>query len=80
MVGWVAHADSETDERTGGRRFADADRKTDRRSNPSGRVAHAHTEAGGFNRTVRLRFTRSRLLYAFLLTSGASYLFSIPVH
>ena len=75
MVGWVAHADSETGERRGGRRFADADPKTERKSIPSGWIAHAHTEADGFNRTDGLR-----LLYAFLLTSGVSYLFSIPLH
>jgi len=56
MVGWLAHADTETDEGTGGRRFADADPKTDRRSIPSGWIAHAHTEADGFNRTGGLRF------------------------
>src|SRR5262245_17309705 len=56
MVGWLAHADTETDEGTGGRRFADADPKTDRRTIPSGRIAHAHTEADGVNRTGGLRF------------------------
>jgi hypothetical protein len=56
MVGWLAHADSETDERTGGRRFADADPKTDRRTIPSGWIAHAHTEADGVNRAGGLRF------------------------
>jgi len=40
MVGWFAHADS----------------KTHRRTFPSGRIAHAHTEAGGVSHADGMKF------------------------
>ena len=68
MVGWVAHANSETDE--SGRRFAHAHPKTDRASIPSGWIAHAHTEAHGFNRTGDLRFLQ--ILFIVCVSINAS--------